>query len=274
MQESKRITESPLADFLAREWPSIASKNGSIAVKRDDIFRYLVWTLDGIKAPDNNDPLRLWDNVRTGIHEYYLDKQAGLSASDIDFIADALCALSLSCLALLMETDQYYRALYVKIVHYFKKDRWDVVKEYMDSIQIVGQSHDLKLWLEEYFKSDLCYTTAEDIEWDNAVIENNLEVSPYLNCNSITRNSSKTPSKIDLVRIIYAMQDHGFFINPDTNEKAGITDVFNAFAKMLNDPSLLYDKVKKDITTAKNAKDNAQRKIFNTLADLAEKIFD
>lgn len=274
MQESKRITESPLADFLAREWPSIASKSGSIAVKRDDIFRYLVWTLDGIKAPDNNDPLRLWDNVRTGIHEYYLDKQAGLSASDIDFIADALCALSLSCLALLMETDQYYRALYVKIVHHFKKDRWDVVKEYMDSIQIVGQRHDLKLWLEEYFKSDLCYTTAEDIEWDNDVIENNLEVSPYLNCNSITRNSSKTPSKIDLVRIIYAMQDHGFFINPDTNEKAGITDVFNAFAKMLNDPSLLYDKVKKDITTAKNAKDNAQRKIFNTLADLAEKIFD
>lgn len=86
---------------------------------------------------------------------------------------------------------------------------------------------------------------------------------------------SEAIDKIDLLRIIYTMCEHGFFVTAGTQVKASKKAVFNAFATMLGDSSLEYDKAKKDLGSAKNAAKSSPNdintEIFAVLSKIAQK---
>lgn len=80
--------------------------------------------------------------------------------------------------------------------------------------------------------------------------------------------------KIELLRVINAMYEYGFFYKMDIDKKADKKDVFAAFAAMLHDPRIA--KYSTDLNRAKDpySAPEVNTRIFDALRDTSKEYFD
>lgn len=161
----RKLIDTPLHEFVCQQWPQFEHLMGSVGYEQEDVLLYLIWTLDGYK--DNDDtfidtPLPAITSI---VREHFRRSGRSAGPEEILHMAQAVEAMALGCLSLLvpegvLDPEQYQRYVYAL------GDDWTTVRENKVGIQRLGYDEKLSQWMKSYWLGSNYYTVRYNAEWD------------------------------------------------------------------------------------------------------------
>lgn len=155
--------ESPLYHFIEKRWPKWEQMINKLEVEEKDFLLYLIWTLDSIKDPDF-DASDFWSILHNELRKTGISRGYSAERDDNNYLTDLLYACGLYCVGSVLTSSIRNRDLYSKLVSGLDR-HWAKVIELKNGIKDDDNTPALKLWLREYFDSDVYYTREGKIAW-------------------------------------------------------------------------------------------------------------
>lgn len=296
-ERSNILCDSPLYDFISAEWPNCEDLLGTATtVEEDHILLFLLWTLDSIKssAPGDaflEDP---WTKVRHVLRKRLISDVMSAKTEILDYLTNVVCAYALYCWGLVMAGNSARQDSYMTFVHQLG-EHWKPVQEIKNAIQYTD-TKSLKEWLSDYIDDEAkYYTIFNSVDWDEdwqaeapeitanpyqcyqaaqQPIAPSAEISKASGRKSNRIALSAQVDKVDFVRVVNALCEHGFFVKEGTSTKAAKTHVIEAFGNLINDPGF-KDSFFNHLHSASNVNNDSKAniKIFDELKTTSDNFF-
>lgn len=168
---TESLLASPLFSYLKTEWLSLEQKINTVQVQENDLLLYVLWVIDAWKDESTCVEMssKLWDNVWHNLRSIFLSEKFTPSNDDMKTMTAIVCALSISCLGLMLSGSPENQDLYSRIVNQLG-EHWKDVRSIKNELHHSDNQLELKGWLSGYFTSDIFYTSAEGLKWNTNVL--------------------------------------------------------------------------------------------------------
>lgn len=231
-----RVLGSPLAVFARNGWRRWSQEIVGLQVNCDEFILCLVWTLDMLKEQDEGTNAMFRDRVYDGLREHFIAKQFKSSREDLNYLTNLVCACSLACLGLALKDERDNQEVYCELVAGFG-GHWEEIRKLKHCADMDVGVDGLQGWMKDYWRCEGFFTFRDRVEWD------------IKNEDKMLHRTDKI-SKVDLFRVIMALEKIGAFESPD-GEPADVKEVFQAFGDMLDDD---YSGYARDLNSGSNRK--------------------
>jgi len=191
-----RVHDTPLFKLIEATWIKYDSEISSINIDNDDVLRYVLWCLDGLKDNEGNQVFHK-KNMRSSLFKLVRDKNRLTGNNDdLNLVVDAFMAYCLVCLNWAQTEDWVtFMSLYnetfslIDIKHQKKIETLkNQINEEVFSLDLCKE---MKSWIVEYLTNDIFYTK-EDAEWYD--VEQYIPQDAITGCN-VVRNFELTPKE-------------------------------------------------------------------------------
>jgi hypothetical protein len=241
-EAKNKLLDSPLYSFVSKGWRKWSKRIVALQVSKEDLLLYLTWALECLKGDDAEE---FRDALYENLRDKFIECSFTSNQNDLKYIADLVCAASLSCLGLTLQESPERQEIYSSLVTGFGED-WAEIRNLKDSMKT--DIRGLQEWLVGFMEGEEYYTYSDTIEWNDDMSE-------------ILINRAKEFAKVDMYRVIMALFEIGAFESADggklTKEK-----VFQAFGEMLDED---YSGFNNNLSTGSTNKNDLT--IFQRLAD-------
>ena len=221
-----KLLESPLYDFVRSNWRRWEKGIGAVDLQEEDLLLYIIWGLDLFKERDEGVCQEFSEIVYSAVRRKFTRCKFLPNPEGVSHITNLVCASVLHCCSLMLSVSLTELAAYEELLRGFNKEK---CRDSIDSLrdEFICDDVLLKEWMVKYMKSEMYYTSKDDIEW---AIDD-----PQL----IRRSSNKKVAKVDLFRVIMALYKLGAFESVD-GKTLGPEKVFEAFGNMLGEDFSKY----------------------------------
>lgn len=171
-ERKRRVLDCPLFKLIEETWIDYDSKISSFSIGDEDVFRYTLWCIEGLKD-NSGDRERHEDKMRALLFKLIRKGYgAGSQPKDLDLLVDIIMAYTLECLEWAQTADwTSFMSLYDKVSDSIASNKEPILtykKEFNNIVFEKDLCHSFKQWIVDYMTNDE-FLTDEDGAW---IVEN------------------------------------------------------------------------------------------------------
>lgn len=163
-----RALDSPLFKLIEETWIDYDSRITSFSISEEDVFRYTLWCIEGLKDNSCN---RKWHETKMRsllfqqIRNRYRTK---CQPEELNLMADVIMAYTLECLEWAQTADwTTFMSIYEKVLFSIDTDKEYILgykKGFNAKVFEMDLCTSFKEWIEDYLTNDV-FLTDENTEW-------------------------------------------------------------------------------------------------------------